>query len=201
LRRVSIDALNSSREELFRLRELLGSGGLAAVPTESFYALAVDPLNEAGVKRIFETKGREATKALPVLFAAREQLDSLGVTASSATLGQYFQIWPAPLTIVLPLRAPIPASGGLSTLAVRLPAEWRLRMLLSAVGPLTGTSVNRSGCPSLDDPNAVEEVFRRDIDLLVDGGKAPGGKPSTIVDATRDPPVVLRPGAFAWPGM
>jgi len=198
VRRITIEELSAHPEDLLGLSELLGNGGVAAVPTESFYALAADPWNEAGVRRVFETKGRDSVKALPVLFAAREQLEGLGVIATAATLDRYFQFWPAPLTVVLPVREPLPASRGLSSLAVRLPSEPRLRQLLVSVGPLTGTSANRSGSPALDDPDAVEAIFRRDVDLLVDGGKTPGGMPSTIIDATRDPPALLRDGAFPW---
>ncbi len=200
LRRISIDALNSSREEVFRFRELLGNGGVAAVPTDTFYAFAVDPFHEGGMRRVFEAKGRDAARAFPVLFATREQLARLGVTAPAAILEQYFRIWPAPLTVVLPIREPVAASRGLSTLGVRIPADRELRVLLQSAGPLTGTSVNRSGSPPLDDPDAVEKTFGREIDVLVDGGRTPGGKPSTIVDATGESPKVLRPGAFAWPG-
>jgi L-threonylcarbamoyladenylate synthase len=79
-----------------------------------------------------------------------------------------------------------------------MPADPAVRELLDAVGPLTGTSANRSGEPPLADPDAVARELP-DIDLLVDGGPAPGGAPSTIVDATVEPPRVLRPGAFRWP--
>jgi L-threonylcarbamoyladenylate synthase len=200
MRRVSIDALIASPDEIFRLRELLGNGGVAAVPTETFYALAADPTNAMGVKRIFDVKGRDERKPLPVLFGLRLQLERLGVDAAPEKLDDYFQIWPAPLTVIFPIREPIAASRGLLSLAVRLPAAAKLRTFLSAVGALTGTSVNRSGSPPIERPDTVETLFRRDIDVLVDGGVTPGGKPSTIVDATVDPPVVLRAGAFPWPG-
>jgi L-threonylcarbamoyladenylate synthase len=183
------------------LRQLLRHGGVAAIPTETFYAFAADPFNPESVKRILEIKGRgrDEGNPLPVLFASRPDLDLLGVSADPAVLDIYFEIWPAPLTVVLPIRAPIAASRGLSTLGVRLPASRKLRDLLSAVGPLTGTSSNRSGSPPLSDPDAIETGFRREIALLVDGGRTPGGLPSTVLDATRDPPVVLRHGAHAWP--
>jgi len=171
-----------------------------AVPTETFYALACDPLEATAIRRIFEIKRREDDKPLPVLFARRTELDRLGVEADSRALDQYFWIWPAPLTVVFPIRAPIAASRGQSTIAVRLPASKKLRDLLSLIGPVTGTSINRSGEAPLNSPDAVESAFRREIDLLVDGGRTPGGKPSTLVDATREPPVVLRPGAYSWPG-
>jgi L-threonylcarbamoyladenylate synthase len=200
MRRVSIDTLNSSPDEVFRFRELLGNGGLAAVPTETYYALAADPTNATGVKRIFEVKGRDERKPLPVLFGLRPQLDRLGVNVRADVLDHYFQIWPAPLTVVFPIREPIAASRGQHALAVRLPAAAKLRLFLSSAGALTGTSVNRSGSQPIDRPDTVEALFRRDIDVLIDGGVTPGGKTSTIVDATVDPPVVLRSGAFPWPG-
>ncbi|HYB54406.1 MAG TPA: L-threonylcarbamoyladenylate synthase [Thermoanaerobaculia bacterium] len=198
MRRVSIDELNASREETFRLRELLGNGGVVALPTETFYGLAADPWSEAGVSRICRMKGREAVKALPVLFATRAHLDRLGIVASPQVLQAYFQIWPAPLTAVFDIRQPIAASRGLSKLGVRMPSDRKLRTLLGAIGPVTGTSVNRSGSPPLDNPDAVETLFRRDVDWLIDGGRTPGGKPSTVVDATAAPPAVLRQGAYVW---
>jgi L-threonylcarbamoyladenylate synthase len=152
------------------------------------------------VEEIFRIKGRDDRQPLPVLFATRFDLEGLGVTADPGTLDVYFSIWPAPLTVVLPVRTPLAVSRGVSTLGVRLPASRSLRSLLSVVGPVTGTSANRSGSPPLSDPDEVEAVFRREITLLVDGGKTPGGLPSTLLDATRDPPVVLRHGAHLWPG-
>jgi L-threonylcarbamoyladenylate synthase len=80
-----------------------------------------------------------------------------------------------------------------------MPAAARLRELLSAVGPLTGTSANRSGDPPLADPDAVARAFGSDLDLVVDDGATPGGEPSTLIDATREPLRVLRRGAFRWP--
>jgi L-threonylcarbamoyladenylate synthase len=199
MRRISIDTLTSSPEEIFRLRELLGNGGVAAVPTETFYALAADPFSEAGVRRVFVVKGRDDGKPLPVLFATRLQLERLGVEEPAAKLDHYFGIWPAALTVVVRIRQPIAASRGQSTLAVRVPASKKVRALLAGTGPLTGTSLNRSGAPPLENPDAIEGLFRRNIDMLVDGGRTPGGKPSTIIDATVDPPALMRPGAFAWP--
>jgi L-threonylcarbamoyladenylate synthase len=198
MRRIPIDDLNSSHEETFRLRELLGNGGVVALPTETFYALAADPWSETGVRRICQMKGRETVKALPVLFAARAHLDRLNVEAAPSLLDPYFQIWPAPLTVVFSIRKPIAASRGVAKLGVRMPADRKLRVLLQTVGPLTGTSVNRSGSPPIDNPDAVEALFRREIDCLIDGGRTPGGKPSTVLDATSVPPTVLRPGAYAW---
>ena len=141
MRRVSIDDLTASREETFRLRELLGNGGVVALPTETFYGLAADPWSEAGVRRICAMKGRDDVKALPVLFGSRAHLDRLAIEAPPRVLDSYFQIWPAPLTVVFAIRQPIAASRGVKKLGVRLPADRKLRDLLQTIGPVTGTSV------------------------------------------------------------
>ena len=199
MRRVRLPDLLASAEELSRFSVVLDRGGVAAVPTETFYGLAVDPTNECGVSRVFEIKGRDDGKPLLVLFADRAQLDALGVAAEPARLDRFLRIWPAPLTVVLPLRSPIAASRGGATLAVRMPAAPRLRELLSAVGPLTGTSANRSGDPPLADPDAVARALGSDLELVVDDGPTAGGDPSTLIDATREALRVLRRGAFRWP--
>jgi L-threonylcarbamoyladenylate synthase len=104
------------------------------------------------------------------------------------------------LTVVLPIERPLAASRGLATRAVRMPATRALILLLESIGAVTGTSANLSGERPLDDPDAVEAAFGSRIDLLVEGGKTPGGSPSTIVDATVEPNVVLRSGAHRWTG-
>ncbi len=199
MRRIALEDLLASPGESTALGERLARGGVAAVPTETFYGLAADPCSREGVERILGAKGRDETKALLVLFSGRAQLESLGVTAAPATLARFFGLWPAPLTVVLPLRAPIAASLGLPTLGVRLPAHVSLRRLLERIGPVTATSANRSGARPCVDPDEVARLFDGDIDVLVDGGRTPGGLPSTLVDATVDPARRLRAGAFPWP--
>ncbi len=200
MRRISIAELNASAEELTNLRALLAAGGVAAIPTETFYGLATNPKSEGGVRKIVAAKGRDDSKAMPVLFASREHLAHVGITAPAALLDRYFAIWPAPLTVVLPIERPIAASRGLCSLGVRMPATRPLILLVESIGAVTGTSANVSGEPPLNDPDAVATVLGNRIDLLVDGGATPGGAPSTIVDATVDPPVILREGAHRWTG-
>jgi len=199
MRRIGLEELLASPEESAGLAQRLARGGVAAIPTETFYGLAADPLRRGGVERILALKRRDETKALLVLFSTPAQLDTLGVTASPSMLARFFGLWPAPLTAVVPLAAPIPASLGGPTLAVRMPAHASLRRLLERIGPVTATSANRSGAAPCVDPDDVARLFSNEFDLLVDGGRTPGGLPSTLVDATVDPPRVLRAGAFPWP--
>jgi L-threonylcarbamoyladenylate synthase len=169
------------------------------VPTETFYGLAADPLSAAGVAKILTLKRRDEGKPLLVLFGERAQLAPLGVTASASSLDRFFAVWPAPLTVALPISAPIPASLGRPSLAVRLPAHATLAALLERIGPVTGTSANRSGEAPCFRADAVEAILGDEIDVIVDGGTTPGGVASTLLDATVDPPRVLREGAFRWP--
>lgn len=200
MRRIAIADLNASAGELTNLRALLAAGGVAAVPTETFYGLAANPKSEGGVERVYQAKGRDDGRPLPVLFGAREQLEHLGVSAPPEMLDRFFQIWPAPLTVVLPIARPIAASRGGLTLAVRMPATRALILLLESIGAVTGTSANISGEPPLDDPDAVAAAFEARLDLLIDGGKTPGDRPTTLIDATVEPPAVLREGAHRWTG-
>ena len=200
MHRISIADLLASEERLAELEALLRAGGVAAIPTETFYALAADPRSPAGVERVLKAKGRfESLKPLLVLFSDPAQLERLGVTVPAGILERYLALWPAPLTVVVPLRWPLPASLGAPNLGIRMPADETLRRLLARVGPLTGTSANRSGQRARVDPEEVVEVFGGEIDVLIDGGFTPGGLPSTLVDATADPPRLLRAGAFPWP--
>src|SRR5262245_35732149 len=199
MRRIPIADLLASEERLAELASLLRAGGVAAIPTETFYALAADPTSEEGVRRVLDAKGRGERKPLLVLFTEGAQLESLGVSATRAQLERFFDIWPAPLTVIVPLKAPLPASLGQPNLGLRVPAHEPLRRLLARLGPVTGTSANPSGQRARVDPGEVEELFEKEIDVLVDGGWTPGGLPSTLVDATVDPPKLLRAGAWPWP--
>ncbi len=199
MKRVPIDGLAARSTALRELTRALGEGAVLAIPTESSYGLAADPRSRGGVDRVLAIKGREANKPLLVVAADRGQLEGLGIEAPRRVLDRLLSIWPAPLTAVLPVRSPLPASCGGTTLAVRIPAEPRLRALLEATGPLTATSANRAGEPPVADPDEAMRLFEGEVDLLIDGGKTPGGPPSTLIDATVEPPRVLREGAFPWP--
>ncbi len=198
------------------LKVLLRAGGVLAIPTESSYGLAADPRNTEGVEAIFELKGRQGNKALPVVAADIEQIVALGVDPKCPELDLLARLWPAPLTAVLPTDKPLAAAAGDATLALRVPAHRRLRQLIRELGfAVTATSANRSGEPPILDPKELElflqpflrrPSFRSRSIVIVDDGNLPGGPPSTLVrwdvSATPNPnPVVLRPrilrqGAF-----
>jgi len=180
------------------LVQCLAAGGILAIPTESSYALAVDPKSTEGVEAIYRIKVRARGKALPVLVADLEQALALGVLPDSPELGILEALWPAPLTAVLPLaNKSLPASAGSATLAVRIPAHPRTRRLLRDVEcPLTATSANRSGEPPALEPQALEPLLKGYVAIIVDGGHLPGGAPSTVVEWSAGRPRILRLGAY-----
>jgi L-threonylcarbamoyladenylate synthase len=179
------------------LRDLLARGGVLAIPTESSYGLGADPRNLSGVEAIYRIKEREAGKALPVVVAGREQLAALGIDPNLYIVERFFEHWPAPLTAVLPIARPLPASAGEATLAVRVPDHEGLRSLLAELGHgLTATSANRSGEAPILDPGEAALLLAGTDAVVVDGGILPGGPPSTLVAIEGDGLVVLRSGRF-----
>lgn len=183
------------------LRALLARGGVLAIPTESSYGLGADPWNPAGVEAIYRIKSRERGKPLPVVVAGVEQLTPLGVNlgidGDLNIVKRLSAFWPGPLTAVLPIVRPLPASAGESCLAVRVPGHERLRELLAALGHgLTATSANRSGGEPVLDPAELPELLAGEDAMIVDGGVLPGGPPSTLVAIREDGLAVLRAGRF-----
>lgn len=179
------------------LRGLLRRGGVLAIPTESSYGLGADPRNLAGVETVYRIKGREAGKALPVVVADRAQLGRLGIDPTLPILDALFACWPGPLTAVLPLAQPLPASAGGNRLAVRVPGHAGLRALLADLGHgLTATSANRSGGEPILDPAELPELLAGEEAVVVDGGALPGGPPSTLVAIEGSGLVVLRTGSY-----
>jgi L-threonylcarbamoyladenylate synthase len=184
------------------LARLVARGGVLAIPTESSYGLGVDPRSAPGVEAVLRIKGREGGKALPVVAASAEQLAGLGIALDLPILARLRRCWPGPLTAVVPIARPLPASLGGDTLAVRVPGHRRLRRLLADLGtPLTATSANRSGGEPLVEPAAVVELLAGEDAAVVDDGRLSGGPPSTLIAlpaAAGDGPrfVVLREGAY-----
>jgi L-threonylcarbamoyladenylate synthase len=181
-----------------QLADILAAGGMAAIPTESSYALAVSPFHEGALRRLFHAKGRSERKPLLVLIGALSHLSSLvaGVPPAAEFLHRAF--WPGPLTIVFPASPLLPAllTAGTGTIGIRQPDLPQLCELLAHVGPLTGTSANRADHPPLCRVEDMRVHLGDDVDLIVEAGTTPGGLPSTVIDG-RTPVRVLREGAVS----
>lgn len=182
---------------LGRAAEVIRAGGIVAVPTETFYGLAADATNAAAAARIFEIKGRPASMALPLVAASLAQVAArLGAldTRSEAAARAF---WPGPLSLVLPAHASLATTE--STVAIRVPAHAFVRALAEQAGTLlTSTSANRSGEPPAETATAVVASIGPLVDLVIDDGATPGGKPSTIADLRVEPARLVRDGAIEW---
>jgi L-threonylcarbamoyladenylate synthase len=174
----------------------LDQHGIVAIPTETFYGLAVRPDDAVAVDRLLVLKGRPAEKALPLVAADLAQVGAL-VRVSPVWWSRLQVVWPAPLSVVAPLHSPLAACG--QTAAVRVPDHALLRSLLHLVGPLTATSANAAGRPPASTAEEVIDSLGEGLALLLDGGATAGGQPSTLVEISVDPPKLLRPGAFHLP--
>lgn len=175
--------------------EVIALGGVVGVPTDTVYGLAVDPRSEDAVGRLFELKGRPADRPIALLAASVETAISIVIlTPEARRVADRW--WPGALTLVLDPVAPLPGWVGhpdTRSVGVRVPDHAELRALLEDTGPLAVTSANLSGDePALDETDA-RAVFGAGVDLYM-AGKCPGGSASTVVDFTREPPVILRRG-------
>lgn len=180
---------------------MLRAGGVVACPTDTLYGLAVDPRNDRAVGELYRIKGRLVDKAIPLVAAGREQVEARAgsLNASASALAEAF--WPGPLSIVIPAWPGLAPAllAGHAGVAVRVPAHIIPRLLAEALGhPVTSTSANLSGQPPTPDPDAVAHLLAGSSALLLDGGLAPGGPPSTIVDATGAQVALIREGAISW---
>ncbi len=173
-------------ESVTPIHDLLARGGVLAIPTESSYGLAVDPRSQAGVAEIYRVKQRDPVNPLPVVVADLEQAAALGLETDDPSIERLSALWPAPLTLLVPIREnssiPLPAAAGSDRLGIRIPAHQGLCDLLRELGhALTATSANQSGEPPLLDPEPVAWLLQRRDAMVVDGGRLPGGEPSTVV--------------------
>lgn len=180
------------------------TGGIVAYPTETFYGIGVKFDMPGSLRRLYELKRRPREKAMPVIIGHNDLLSAVvsqkwleNIPYSAKLLMDRF--WPGPLTLLLPAREGLSefltANSGM--IAVRIPGEsFALRLARKAGFPVTATSANLSGMPPAVNAQEVVRYFDDRLDLFVDGGETPGGLPSTIADAARDPIRIVREGAL-----
>lgn len=178
--------------------DVISGGGIVGVPTDTVYGLAVDPRSVAAVRRLYELKGRPEDKPIALLVADVHSVERL-VDFSQTALSLADEHWPGPLTLVLKPRIEFPDWIGdpvTGSVGVRVPDHHSLRALLAETGPLAVTSANRSGEPPALNDVVAANAFGADVDLYLPG-RCPGGTSSTVIDATVDPPIVIRQGPVA----
>ena len=201
MRRVFVDPGAPQRDAIEEAATWIRDGGVIAIPTDTLYGIAADPFNPRAVARVFEIKGRDADRALPLVAADLAQVvrDIGSLPHAGQRLATRF--WPGPLTLLVtsPPRLAEEVTGGTGRVGVRVPAYAVTRAVCAAVGhPITATSANISGQPPTADPDAVERSLGDRLDYLLDTGGTPGGLPSTIVDVTGGAPRLVRGGAISW---
>ena len=190
--------LTTSKQDIELAGEIIRGGGLVAFPTETVYGLGANALDENAVKSIFAAKGRPADNPLIVHIAEKEDIIPLvkEVTPKAKALIDAF--FPAPLTVILEKaeRIPYATSGGLETVAVRMPENETARALIKASGcPIAAPSANTSGLPSPTKAQHVISDMMGKIDAIIDGGECKFGVESTVITLVGEKPVILRPGA------
>ncbi len=190
-----------SVNELGSAAQLLRDGEVVAFPTETVYGLGADALNADAIRKIFSAKGRPSDNPLIVHIADPNQLTMVARDVPIVAKSMMEQLWPGPLTIILPKRSEIPqiVTANLDTVAVRLPNHRMAIEIIRLAGvPLAAPSANRSGRPSATTWQAVAEDLDGRIAGLVCGEPTTFGLESTVVDTTSNPPRVLRPGAVSF---
>jgi L-threonylcarbamoyladenylate synthase len=178
----------------------LAGGGIVAFPTDTLYGLAVDPFSSDAVAALFDLKGRPSTSAIPLVAGSRVAIETwLGrLDDASGALAERF--WPGPLSLIVDAPSTIAAAvhAGTHSVAVRVPDHDLARAFAEACGhPITATSANVSGAPPVSTAAALGTIAGDPRVLVIDGGPTPGGPPSTIVDARRGEPIIVRDGAIA----
>ncbi len=179
---------------------VIRKGGLVAFPTETFYGLGANALDPEAVERVFRAKERPAEKPLLVLVDSHAMAETIAweIPVHARTLIERY--WPGPLTVVLRARPHVPVvmTAGTGTIGVRVSSHpIALALVRAAMLPITAPSANAHGAPSPRTADEVRSGLGTRLDLVLDGGRTPGGPPSTIVDATVEPMRVVRRGAIA----
>ncbi|WP_343207863.1 L-threonylcarbamoyladenylate synthase [Anaerolentibacter hominis] len=192
-----IDLDRYTGEELQDAVKLLREGELVAFPTETVYGLGADALRPEAAAKIYRAKGRPSDNPLIVHIASMESLPVLAREIPEKALKLADTFWPGPLTMIFPKqeRVPLGTTGGLDTVAVRMPGHPLAKDLIQRSGLfIAAPSANISGRPSPTMAEHVYEDFKGKIPLILDGGPVGIGLESTVVDMTGDIPVILRPG-------
>lgn len=185
-------------EELLEAAKILRDGGLVAFPTETVYGLGANALNEEAAKKIYAAKGRPSDNPLIAHISSMEELPALVSEIPEAGRRLAEKFWPGPLTMIFPKSGLVPygTTGGLDTVAVRMPSDPVANRLIRLAGvPVAAPSANTSGRPSPTKAGHVIEDMNGKIEMILDGGEVGIGVESTIVDVSGPVPTLLRPGA------
>jgi len=179
---------------------VLKQGGIVAFPTDTVYGLGAAISSDQAVARVYQVKGRPHHMALPLLLADKSQIGEVAKVVPSLAWLLADKFLPGALTMVLFKSESVPdiVTGGGRTVAIRIPAHPVPTSLARGLGtPIVGTSANLSGSPSALTAEEVYTQLGDRVDLIIDGGRCPGGRESTIIDLSGETPLILREGAIS----
>lgn len=195
----SIDIDNIDLKELKKHATLLKNGNTVIFPTETVYGLGANALDEKAVRKIYEAKGRPSDNPLIVHISDKDQVNDLATDVNDKAKIVMETFWPGPITIILNKKEIVPyaTSGGLDTVAIRMPSHKIAREIIKQAGvPIAAPSANISGRPSPTKAIHVKEEMDGRVDGIVLGQDCDFGLESTVLDLTRDIPMILRPGSI-----
>ncbi len=191
---------NLSTMEVENAAGILRSGGLVAFPTESFYGLGADAANETALQRLYFTKERKPGKPVLLLLPGSEGVMHYAAEVSESALRLMNTFWPGGLTLVFKAQKNVSKllTAGTGKIGVRVSSHPLAKALTQAFGAaITGTSANISGALPCNTAGEVSEALGERVDIILDGGRTAGGKPSTVLDVTTVPPAILREGLIS----
>lgn len=197
---LKISDKESEEKIIARAADILAGGGIIAYPTETFYGLGADATNEKAIEKIFAAKGRNFKNPISLIIGKPDDIHPLvkDIPVSAKKLMDAF--WPGALTIVFQASDKISPllTAGSGKIGLRVSSHpLALKIVQKLKKPLTATSANQSGAPECSDASDVIVQIGDKIDAIVNGGQTEGGKASTLVDITCDPPVILREGVIS----
>lgn len=194
-----IDEKHIDKQEIKKHAEILKEGKTVIFPTETVYGLGANALDENAVSKIYEAKGRPSDNPLIVHIYDKNQVNDLAEDINENAKIIMDKFWPGPITIILKKKdiVPMKTSGGLDTVAIRMPSNTIARALLEEVKlPIAAPSANISGRPSPTRGKHVYEEMNNKVDGIILGGDCTFGLESTVLDLTNDIPTILRPGSI-----
>jgi L-threonylcarbamoyladenylate synthase len=178
-------------EAYYQCVETLRNGGIICYPTETFYALGVDPWNQSACEKLYALKKRPAEKEMPLIASSTEMVGKFCDTSDPRFAMLAKKFWPGPLTIVLP------SKDHSTSYAIRVSSNVSARLISEIFGnPVISTSANLTGAQPVRTPEDLSEELSEGIDVVLNGGVCPGGLPSTIISLMNSEAEILREGAI-----
>lgn len=191
--------LKATSDNVLVASEMVRRGGLVIYPTDTVYGLGCDPFNVTAVKRVSKVKG-ERRKPLPILASSIEHVEKIASLSQEAKkIAKEF--WPGPLTLVVPKKPVLPdfVTYNLDSVGVRVPKhDVALQLITLSNGLLVGTSANKTGEKPPRTAQEAAQQLEEEVDMILNGGPATLGMPSTVVDLTSKKPRILREGSISF---